>query len=88
MSKKHNVQTGIDFLSTNPDNVYMTKHFIVAQHLSLAYDASVGAVSVSEDYYYERNTARDDDFRYLLMDCHRHLGKRVPSQTYTRTYIQ
>ncbi len=79
---------GIDFLEGDPDNVYRTKHYIVAQHISLAYDEAAGAVSVSEDYYYERNTARDDDFDYLLMDMRVAEGRRVPTQSYVRTYVR
>ena len=79
---------GIDFLQHDPDNVYRTKKYIVAQHISLAYDENAGAVSVSEDFYYERNTARDNDFEYLVEDEKYPNGRRVPTQSYVRTYVQ
>ena len=86
-AESSNVDLGIDFLEDDPDNVYRTKNYIVAQHISLAYDNSVGAVSVSEDFYFKRNTARDDDYEYMVEKGHYPNGRRVPTQSHVRTYV-
>ena len=78
----------IDFLSHEPDNVYRTKDFIVAQHISLAYDEAVGAVSVSDDVYYKRTASRDMNFDFIQMGEMILEGRRIPTQSYIRRYVR
>ena len=78
----------VDFLDKEPDNVYRTKKYIVAQHVSLAYDEAMGAVSVSEDFFYERNPQRDSDFDFIVEDQRYPNGRRVPTQSHVRTYVR
>lgn len=78
----------IDFLKNVPDNVYRTKQYIVAQHVSLAYDEAMGAVSVSEDFYYLRTKDRDENFAFIMEDQRYPDGRRVPTQSHVRTYVR
>lgn len=76
----------IAFLN-NATNVYRTKYYIVKQDISVLTSITNYNVLVSSDTYYLRTHKRDAEyekvFRYKI-----HLdGKRLPSTTYTRKYV-
>ena len=86
--EKELINDTIDFLAHDPDNVYRTKDFIVAQHISLAYDEAIGAVSVSDDVFYKRTASRDMNFDFIQMGEQILEGRRVPTQSYIRRYVR
>ena len=75
------------------ENVYRTRDYIVKQELYLIVNAEQNNAVLSVDTYYRRTLLRDSKYRdskYLLLYKDRkHIdGKRLPSNTYIRTYIE
>ena len=69
------------------ENVYRTRDYIVKQELYLIVNAEQNNAVLSVDTYYRRTLERDSKYQ-LLYKGRRHInGKRLPSNTYIRTYI-
>lgn len=76
-----------DFMVACPDNVYRTKDFIVTQELQFKENNVYCNVLLSHDTYYRRTKKRDAEYE-LAFECKDHIdGKRIPSTSYTRKYI-
>lgn len=77
-----------DFLTnSNVDNIYRTKNYIVTQSLGLQHDQVENNIVISYDTYYKRTRLRDQQYELLFSDKVHINGKRLPSVTYTRKYI-
>ena len=69
------------------ENVYRTRDYIVKQELYLIVNAEQNNAVLSVDTYYRRTLLRDSKYQ-LLYKVRKHIdGKRLPSNTYIRTYI-
>ena len=68
-------------------NIYRTKHFIVAQILSVEHSKTQVSNTLSTDRYFRRTKQRDRDFEKYLLTLPSDKVKRLPSTMYTRTYI-
>lgn len=68
-------------------NVYRTKDYIVKQVLSIQIDKSENSIMISRDTYYQRTKERD--LKYEFQFCNRKNvdGKRLPSNSYVRNYV-
>ncbi len=76
-----------DFLY-DADNVYRTKHFIVKQVMEVQENTVENNCVVSYDTYYRRTPERDFAYRITYKDKNNIDGKRLPSTSYTRTYVE
>lgn len=76
-----------DFL-IDADNVYRTKSYIVKQVIQIIENDIEDNGIVSHDTYYRRTTARDLAYNMAFMDKTKINGKRLPSNQYTRRYIE
>lgn len=76
-----------DFIVACPDNVYRTKNYIVTQDLQYKDNVIFDNVLLSHDTYYKRTKKRDSEYLALFSDKGRIDGKRIPSTSYTRKYI-
>lgn len=76
-----------DFIVACPDNVYRTKNYIVTQDLQYKDNVIFDNVLLSHDTYYKRTKKRDSEYITLFSDKERIDGKRIPSTSYTRKYI-
>lgn len=68
-------------------NVYRTRDYIVKQELYLIVNAEQNNAVLSVDTYYRRTLLRDSKYLLLYKDRKHIDGKRLPSNTYIRTYI-
>ena len=68
-------------------NVYRTRDYIVKQELYLIVNAEQNNAVLSVDTYYRRTLLRDSKYQLLYKDRKHIDGKRLPSNTYIRTYI-
>ena len=68
-------------------NVYRTRDYIVKQELYLIANAEQNNAVLSVDTYYRRTLLRDSEYQLLYKDRKHIDGKRLPSNTYIRTYI-
>lgn len=77
----------VSVLSEEASNVYRTKEYIVKQVLSVQFDKCENCIIISRDTYYLRNKERD--LKYEFQFCNRKNvdGKRLPSNSYVRTYV-
>ena len=69
------------------ENVYRTRDYIVKQELYLIVNAEQNNAVLSVDTYYRRTLVRDSKYLLLYKDRKHIDGKRLPSNTYIRTYI-
>lgn len=69
------------------ENVYRTRDYIVKQELYLIVNAEHNNAVLSVDTYYRRTLLRDSKYQLLYKDRKHIDGKRLPSNTYIRTYI-
>ena len=69
------------------ENVYRTRDYIVKQELYLIVNAEQNNAVLSVDTYYRRTLMRDSKYQLLYKDRKHINGKRLPSNTYIRTYI-
>lgn len=69
------------------ENVYRTRDYIVKQELYLIVNAEQNNAVLSVDTYYRRTLLRDSKYLLLYKDRKHIDGKRLPSNTYIRTYI-
>ena len=69
------------------ENVYRTRDYIVKQELYLIVNAEQHNAVLSVDTYYRRTLLRDSKYQLLYKDRKHIDGKRLPSNTYIRTYI-
>ena len=69
------------------ENVYRTRDYIVKQELYLIVNAEQNNAVLSVDTYYRRTLLRDCKYLLLYKDRKHIDGKRLPSNTYIRTYI-
>ena len=69
------------------ENVYRTRDYIVKQELYLIVNAEQNNAVLSVDTYYRRTLARDTKYQLLYKERRHINGKRLPSNTYIRTYI-
>ena len=70
------------------ENVYRTRNYIVKQELYLIVNAEQNNAVLSVDTYYRRTLLRDSKYLLLYKDRKHIDGKRLPSNTYIRTYIE
>ena len=70
------------------ENVYRTRDYIVKQKLYLIVNAEQNNAVLSVDTYYRRTLLRDSKYLLLYKDRKHIDGKRLPSNTYIRTYIE
>ena len=68
-------------------NVYRTAKFIVRQVLVVQHDSEESGNIISYDDYYRRTPARDKQYEFLFSERRHVNGKRLPSNAYTRRYI-
>lgn len=76
-----------DFIVECPDNIYRTKNYIVTQDLQYKDNIVFDNVLLSHDTYYKRTKKRDSEYEILFVDKEHINGKRIPSTSYTRKYI-
>ena len=69
------------------DNVYRTRNYIVKQRLEYIENTTEDNVIISYDTFYKRTQLRDKQYIIMYGDKHHPNGKRMPSTTYTRVYI-
>ena len=69
------------------ENVYRTRDYIVKQELYLIVNAEQNNAVLSIDTYYRRTLLRDSKYQLLYKERKHIDGKRLPSNTYIRTYI-
>lgn len=69
------------------DNVYRTKDYIVKQNLFVVVNLENNNSILSIDTYFRRTLLRDAEYLLLYKDRKNIDGKRLPSNTYIRTYI-
>lgn len=69
------------------ENVYRTKDFIVKQNLYVMVNIEENNAVLSVDTYYRRTLLRDSKYLMLYKDRKHIDGKRLPSNTYVRTYV-
>ena len=83
MSHKINIPNFLD----DATNVYLTKNFIVKQEIIIEEVGRHEPAIISFDTYLKRNPERDFAFRLCYRERENIRGKRLPSNIYTRTYI-
>lgn len=75
-----------DFM-VNATNVYRTKEYIVKQQIIIVSSLDKDSYLLSEDTYYARTPLRDFQYNCVFTNRKRKNGKRLPSNTYARKYI-
>ena len=75
-----------DFM-INANNVYRTKHYIVKQQVTIVTSNNNEAYLISNDTYYLRTARRDFEYSCIFSKRYNLDGKRLPSSTYTRKYV-
>lgn len=76
-----------DFVSIGAQNVYRTKKYIVAQTLIYKTSEVFDNVMLSHDTYFKRTRKRDEQYFFYYFDKDNLDGKRIPSTSYTRKYV-
>ena len=69
------------------ENVYRTRDYIVKQELYLIVVGEQNNAVLSVDTYYRRTLVRDNRYLLLYKDRKHSNGKRLPSNSYIRKYI-
>ena len=75
-----------DFM-VSANNVYRTKEYIVKQQLTLVISENRDSYTISNDTYYVRTPKRDFEYALAFQKRRNLNGKRLPSSTYTRKYV-
>ena len=75
-----------DFM-VNATNVYRTKEYIVKQQITIVSSLDKDSYLLSEDTYYVRTPLREFQYNCVFTNRKRKNGKRLPSNTYTRKYV-
>ena len=75
-----------DFL-IDADNVYRTKSYIVKQVIQIIENDIEENGIISHDTYYRRTPKRDLAYTIAYQDKTDIEGKRLPSTSYSRTYV-
>ena len=68
-------------------NVYRTKKYIVCQIVGMKRDRELDNAAVSQDAYFARTAARDHLYNDVFEDRINIDGRRLPTNMYTRKYI-
>lgn len=76
-----------DFVAIGANNVYRTKNYIVAQTLTYKESEVFDNVMLSHDTYFKRTRKRDEQYFFYFFDKDNLDGKRIPSTSYTRKYV-
>lgn len=76
-----------DFM-LDADNVYRTTGYIVKQSLSVQFDETEGNSVISNDVFYKRTKRRDSEYEYVFSGRKHIDGKRLPSNMYSRKYVE
>lgn len=76
-----------DFVAIGATNVYRTKNYIVAQTLTYKQSEVFDNVMLSHDTYFKRTRKRDEQYFFYFFDKDNLDGKRIPSTSYTRKYV-
>lgn len=69
------------------ENVYRTRDYIVKQELFVIANLEQNNAVLSVDTYYRRTLERDSKYQLLYKERRHINGKRLPSNTYVRTYV-
>lgn len=76
-----------DFIAICADNIYRTKNFIVTQDLQYKENRVLDNVLLSHDTYFKRTKKRDAEYAAFFENKDRIDGRRIPSTSYTRKYV-
>lgn len=68
-------------------NVYRTKNYIVCQIVGTKHDRELDVACISQDAYFARTAARDHLYNDVFEDRINLDGRRLPTNMYTRKYI-
>lgn len=68
-------------------NVYRTRYYIVKQEIGLMSSVTNDNVLISNDTFYLRTPKRDAEYERIFRYKTHLNGKRLPSSTYTRKYV-
>lgn len=69
------------------ENVYRTRDYIVKQELYVIANLEQNNAVLSVDTYYRRTLERYSKYQLLYKERRHINGKRLPSNTYVRTYV-
>ena len=75
-----------DFVE-NATNVYRTSEFIVRQIMGFRNNSERGVAFISHDTYYHRTRERDAEYELAFFMRDHIDGKRLPSNMYSRKYV-
>ena len=70
------------------DNVYRTRNYIVKQEIFVDRDKEGNGCIFSRDTYYLRNTKLNREYESVFRKRAYMEGRRLPSTSYTRKYIE
>ena len=68
-------------------NVYRTKNYIVCQIAGMKRDRELDNACISQDAYFARTAARDSLYEDVFEDRINIDGRRLPTNMYSRKYI-
>lgn len=68
-------------------NVYRTDNYIVCQIVGLKNDTELDSAAISQDAYFARTPARDHLYEDVFEDRIHIDGRRLPTNMYSRRYI-
>lgn len=68
-------------------NVYRTRKYIVKQILVIRESPTEQNILFSEDTFYKRTKMRDKEYNIIFKDKDNLDGKRLPSTSYSRRYV-
>lgn len=68
-------------------NVYRTRKYIVKQILVIRESPTEQNILFSEDTFYKRTKMRDKEYNIIFKDKDNIDGKRLPSTSYSRRYV-
>ena len=68
-------------------NVYRTRKYIVKQILVIRESPTEQNILFSEDTFYKRTKTRDKEYNIIFKDKDNLDGKRLPSTSYSRRYV-
>ena len=68
-------------------NVYRTRKYIVKQILVIRESPTEQNILFSEDTFYKRTKTRDKEYNIIFKDKGNIDGKRLPSTSYSRRYV-
>ena len=68
-------------------NVYRTKNYIVCQIVEIKHDDMTDIACISQDAYFVRTAARDRLYNDVFEERINIDGRRLPTNMYSRKYI-